>query len=95
MEGLSYQRIQDGAQPDTTSGDILIMQDTNRILNCLRGGPMTSIEMACTLHLTMNRIQSILNELAAQRSIYARRWVTDASDNQIPLWELEDADSIA
>lgn len=72
-----------------------MMQDTNRILNCLRSGPMTSIEMACTLHLAMSRIQSILDVLAAQGGIYARRWVTDASDKQIPLWELEDTDSIA
>ena len=66
------------------------INDMNRILGCLRGGPMTATEMASILHLGMERIQPVIHQLAAQQIIRAPRCITDVHDQQIPLWEMKE-----
>ncbi len=91
MEVLSRMHIQDDARCVSKPVDALWAQDTNRILTCLRSGPMTSLEIACTLRLTRTRIQAVLDALSTRHLIQAPRCVTEANGNQIALWELEDA----
>lgn len=62
--------------------------DMNRVLACLRAGPMTSTEIAYTLHLSSTQVQVILNALADQHIIHAPRCTTSAYDHALPLWEM-------
>lgn len=67
--------------------------DLNRVLACLRAGPMTSMEIAYRLHLNSTQVQVILNALANQHIIHAPRCTTSAYDHPLPLWEMNGGNS--
>ena len=67
------------------------IQDSDRILECLRAGPMTSAEITARLHLSAPRVNGLIHALNRRGFIHAPRCTTGPKGNTVNLWGLRPA----
>jgi predicted transcriptional regulator len=67
----------------------LANQDLQAILRRLQDGPKTAKDISTALHLTVARVNSLLQHLASQGAIYSPRCVPGTRPyTSINLWEI-------
>lgn len=68
--------------------DKLSKQDSDRVLECLHAGPMTTAEISARLHISVPRVNGLIHELKRRGFIHAPRCTTGPKGNSVNLWGL-------
>ena len=69
--------------------DLIVTRDMARVLDCLRDGPSTCVEIAGALRLTRTHTNALLVELARKQAVHAPRCAINAKGGNVNLWELK------
>ncbi|OCX71163.1 hypothetical protein [Acidithiobacillus thiooxidans] len=69
--------------------DRLTLQDRDRVIACLRAGPMTVAEISKQLHLSASRINNIILDMERHSQVHALRCVKSIRGHPVNLWALK------
>ena len=74
--------------PKISGMDRLALLDSDRILECLQAGPMTTAEIGARLHLSAPRVNGLIQTLNRKGVIHAPRCIKSFKGIAVNLWAL-------
>ncbi|WP_031570455.1 hypothetical protein [Acidithiobacillus thiooxidans] len=69
--------------------DRLTLQDRDRVIACLRAGPMTVTEISKQLHLSASRTSNIILDMERHSQVHVLRCVKSIRGHPVNLWALK------